>query len=99
MKWEKLTPLEGQFRRCRLNYYEAILDMGPMYASGYVTIYQDDYIWTVASGTTLADIEERAAREPDHDWRVHLLGSLGEAWYQRQDKGKWVLIEVGDGYA
>jgi hypothetical protein len=48
---------------------------------------------------TVAEAEELAAADPDHDWRIHLLGPLSEVMYQRHDVGKWVLVKKGLGFA
>lgn len=43
--------------------------------------------------------EDEAAKDPDHDWRVHFYAPLYEAHYQRQGKEHWVLYEKGQGFA
>jgi hypothetical protein len=48
---------------------------------------------------TLRDAECAAASDPDHDWRVVLDRALSRAVYQRQDTGRWVLVETGRGFA
>jgi hypothetical protein len=48
---------------------------------------------------TLQQIEDMAAADPDHDWRVVLHGPLRGATYQRHDAGHWVLIESNQGFA
>ena len=45
------------------------------------------------------DAEEMAAKDPDNDWRFEIIGPLSEVEYQRHDKGKWVLIRTGQGFA
>ena len=45
------------------------------------------------------DAEEAAAKDPDHDWRVHFYAPLYEAHYQRQGEGHWILYEKGEGFA
>ena len=45
------------------------------------------------------DAENAAAKDPDHDWRVHFFAPLYEAEYQRQGNGHWVLISKGQGFA
>jgi hypothetical protein len=47
---------------------------------------------------TGADAERAAAADPDHDWRIVLVGPLSNTTYQRQD-GDWVLVEKGPGFA
>jgi hypothetical protein len=48
---------------------------------------------------TLAEFEEMAKQDPDHDWRVILDAPLRSREYQRQGDGKWVLIKSGMGFA
>lgn len=47
----------------------------------------------------VADIEELALRDPDHDWRITLDAPLRSRTYQRHAPGTWVLIESGRGFA
>jgi len=48
---------------------------------------------------TLAEFEELAAADPDHDWRMFLLSPLKDREYQRHGVGLWVLIASGPGFA
>lgn len=48
---------------------------------------------------TGADAEKAAAADPDHDWRISKFAPLYEAEYQRHDRGQWVLIRRGEGFA
>jgi len=48
---------------------------------------------------TCADAEKLAEANPDHDWRIHLVGPLRERLFQRQGVGNWVLIKQGEGFA
>ena len=47
----------------------------------------------------LYQIERKAARDPDHDWRLHLFGPLHGEVYQRQGDKTWVLVEKNEGFA
>lgn len=47
---------------------------------------------------TVADAEEVAAADPDHDWQIVMFGPLHGEVYQRQD-GRWLLIEKNQGFA
>jgi len=47
----------------------------------------------------LADIEELARRDPDHDWRVDPFAPLRGRTYQRHGPGQWVLINSNLGFA
>jgi hypothetical protein len=57
------------------------------------TLQEGNEIWTVA------DAETEALKQPDQDWRIHLIGPLSERHYQRQGEAKWVLYEEGIGFA
>jgi len=46
-----------------------------------------------------SDAEERAAKDPDHDWRISFVAPLYEACYQRQGDKHWVLVSKGEGFA
>jgi len=50
-------------------------------------------LWTVQQA------EDEAAKEPERDWRIHLIGPLAEGHWQRQDAGTWVMYEKGEGFA
>ena len=50
-------------------------------------------LWTVERA------EQEAAKDPEHDWRIHRVGPLNEGHWQRQGVNRWVLYEVGDGFA
>lgn len=54
--------------------------------------------WLVES-VTLAEIEECAAEDPDHDWRLRSEGPLGGVTYQRQGCAQWVAVERLEGFA
>jgi len=43
--------------------------------------------------------EAIALQDPDHDYRIVLDGPLSGRTYQRQDVGKWILIEKNEGFA
>lgn len=47
----------------------------------------------------LAEFEEMAVKDPDHDWRMVLFGPLRGSEYQRHGVGKWVLIDSNEGFA
>lgn len=54
---------------------------------------KDEQFWTAK------DAEAFAAKDPDHDWRIHFYAPLYEAHYQRQSENHWVLYEKGIGFA
>lgn len=51
------------------------------------------------AGMTVQDFEDRAASEPERDWRFEVHGPLGGVVYQRHGEGEWVAIERLDGFA
>lgn len=73
-----------------------------------VVIYDENAIpkekWDSASSYeevfwTCQDAENEAIKDPDHDWRISLIGPLNERHYQRQGVGQWVLYKKGEGFA
>jgi hypothetical protein len=44
-------------------------------------------------------IEEIAEKDPNNNWIAELELPLRDATYQRHEKGKWVLIRKGIGFA
>jgi hypothetical protein len=46
---------------------------------------------------TVRDAERLAAREPERDWRIHLVALRDERHYRRSDAGEWILYERGYG--
>lgn len=48
---------------------------------------------------TAYDLELAARKKKKHDWRVEIITAFTTYIYQRQGKKKWVLIEMGRGYA
>jgi hypothetical protein len=46
---------------------------------------------------TVAQAEELAQREPERDWRVHLVAQLENRHYRRNSSGVWALYERGYG--
>lgn len=63
------------------------------------TVWQEDLqadwddLWTVAQA------EQAAMANPNHDWRIHLIGPLAEGHWQRQSEGQWVMYAKGEGFA
>ena len=43
--------------------------------------------------------EQEARKDPDNDWRIHLVAPLSERHYQRQGDNNWVLYKRGKGFA
>jgi hypothetical protein len=51
------------------------------------------------SPRTARDLELIARKRSQKDWRVELISAFESLTYQRQGRNKWVLVEVGKGYA
>lgn len=70
---------------------------------GYAALTRDGQAVYEANGKrhcdlmTVAQAEERAQREPDRDWRIHLVAQLENRHYWREGVGLWVLYERGNG--
>jgi hypothetical protein len=45
------------------------------------------------------EVEKLARKKPNRDWRIEIIEAFISLVYQRQGRNKWVLIEVGKGYA
>jgi hypothetical protein len=46
---------------------------------------------------TVAQAERLAEREPQRDWRIHLVAQLEDRHYRREGAGVWALYERGYG--
>lgn len=113
MDYEIMKPIEGG-PGCCLNcgYQYGILPLEALIAVGFgyaaVTknhkeVYNEndvpddaplpDSFWTVQRA------EDEALKDPDNDWRIHLVAPLSERHYQRQGNGHWVLYQKGEGFA
>jgi hypothetical protein len=46
---------------------------------------------------TVAQAERLAQREPQRDWRIHLVAQLEDRHYRREGAGRWVIYERGYG--
>lgn len=107
-KWEKLPAIEGGFGGCLIcGYQHPVLPMESIIAVGFgwasltkndETLYSEDP-QEEDKIITVAQAEEMAAKDPDHDWRIHLVAPLSERHYQRQGEKHWVLYEKGKGFA
>ena len=51
------------------------------------------------SPQTAMYLERIARKKPKRDWRVELISAFKSLTYQRQGRNKWVLVEIGKGYA
>jgi len=75
------------------------------FGAAYVTkdgveVYDGEADWqNEKEPKTVAEIEEIAAADPDHDWRIVKYGPLHGETYQRHDKDRWVCVESNMGFA
>jgi hypothetical protein len=60
------------------------------------TVYEEDHTGQ-RDLMTVAQAERLAQREPDHDWRIHLVAQLEDRHYRRERAGRWVIYERGYG--
>jgi len=49
--------------------------------------------------STALELEKIARKKPKKAWRVELVSAFESLIYQRQGRNKWVLIDIGKGYA
>ena len=63
------------------------------------TVWQEDCRadWTTLWTVQMA--EDASVKDPEHDWRIHLVGPLAEGHWQRQSVGEWVMYSKGEGFA
>jgi hypothetical protein len=69
---------------------------------GYAALTRDGKaVWEENGGgrapMTVAQAERLAEREPDRDWRIHLVAQLEDRHYRREGTGLWVIYERGYG--
>lgn len=107
-RWKKQPPYTGQIFQGCLNCppVESIAPMdmliavgfgSAMVTCGHKVIFMEMYDDTEFH--TLAEFEEMAKKDPNHDWRVSLNAPLRSREYQRQGDNNWVLIASGEGFA
>lgn len=106
-----LTPIKGKaYCGCGCGYREdhALMSSHPHPGFGGFSIMRDGehvYPWgediysDELEDKTWQEIEDVAAGDPDHDWRVQIDGPLADYTYQRQGEGKWALVAQGKGFA
>lgn len=108
-RWKMQPAFEGTIHQGCLNCppVESIAPMDMLIAVGFgcamVTCGRKVVFMESAANENefhyLAEFEAMAAKDPNHDWRVTLEAPLRGRVYQRQDVGKWVLIESTPGFA
>jgi len=77
---------------------EALIGVGIGYAAltrDGETVYEEDS--KQQESMTVAQAERLAVREPQRDWRIHLVAQLEDRHYRREATGVWVLYERGYG--
>jgi len=105
--FEKMKPIEGGFGgcgNCGYQHEQASLQTIVLVGLGYAGITKNGeeiFRGDIHSEKCrpLSVFEWMARREPDADWRLHLVAPLSERHYQRQDKNQWVLYEKSAGFA
>ena len=105
--WKKLPPIKkGELHigclNCSTAAMEAPLEMEISVGYGLSDLTLDGItMWdeNEVDGCTVARAEEMAAKNPDHDWRIHRYGAMHGETYQRHGPGKWVCVESNRGFA
>ena len=60
------------------------------------TVYEEDHTGR-REPMTVAQAERLARREPEREWRIHLVAQLEDRHYRREGAGRWVIYERGYG--
>lgn len=107
--WTKLPAIEGTYGGCfncgpRPDTFAPDMRIGVGF--GYAALTKDgNEVWSenmqadYQDCMTGAEAEKKAARDPNHDWRIVLHGPMSGRTYQRHAKGLWVLVEQDQGFA
>lgn len=111
VQWQKEKPILGGSSGCLhcgiqhdILPMESIIGVGFGHASltkNNATIYEEPYgdVIKFEEIMTVKQAEEIANKDPENDWRIHLIAPLSERHYQRQGEKHWVLYEKGLGFA
>lgn len=78
---------------------EAAIGVGIGYAAltrDGEAVYEED-VTGQRDPMTVTQAERLAQREPDRDWRIHLVAQLEDRHYRREGTGVWVIYERGYG--
>ncbi len=105
--WIKLLPIQkGDLHvgcaNCSTAEYIAPMDLSIPVGYGSSDLMMDKtVIWDENEGTeiTIQQAEDMAAKDPDHDWRIHRYGAMHGETYQRHGTNKWVCVESNPGFA
>jgi hypothetical protein len=105
-KWEKLPPVKGGVAGClNCGLAHDTLPLNAIVAVGFGDAHvskDGEVVWREDNRKrlpTLRTFENRAAKDPDHDWRAVLNGPLHGETYQRQGPKEWVLVGRTQGFA
>lgn len=111
MTFTKLEPVQGGSGGCLCcGYQHEILPPDAIIAVGFgnaMVTKNGDVVYDEmdvdakewADYWNCAKAEEEAIKDPENDWRIHLIAPLSERHYQRQGDNHWVLYEKGQGFA
>jgi len=112
VSFTKLEPIKGGHGGClNCGYQHDILPMNALVAVGFgiATVTKNDkviYDENDLPGDATEEVywtcqksEDEARKDPDNDWRIHLIAPLSERHYQRQGEDHWVLYKKGTGFA
>lgn len=107
--FEIMQPIEGGHGGClQCGYQHDVLPMDAVICVGFgyaalekdkEVIFCEDSSMEFDECMTVSQAEEMAVKEPQCDWRIHLIAPLSERHYQRQGVNNWVLYEKGQGFA
>lgn len=104
--WAKLPAIQGKQQPClHAGVAEETFPPDGVIAVGFgcACVTRDGgHVWAEGDTDeymTGAEAEALAASDPNHDWRILLVGPLSEREYQRHDTARWVLVKQGEGFA
>lgn len=110
MNWTKLEPIKANMvgcLNCGILYDKAPMEMIISVGFGVANVTKDgeeiyreiDYCSDNFKEWTVQDAENEALKDPDHDWRISLIGGLRGRVFQRHGNGEWLLVEENMGFA
>ena len=112
MTWKKQKPIEAKHIGCLCcggNHEIFPMDKKIAVGFGYASLEKNnEIIWsedklpetaTWDDFMSGAQAEELAKKDPDHDWRIKIIGPLKEGEWQRQGDNHWILYREGMGFA
>lgn len=104
---QKLPPLEHAPHNGCLNCppkpKKARLRWNPHPGFGCVDLIRDGEVvqswYRYEDSRTFITFENHAKADPNHDWRVFVIGPLGDVTYQRHGPKEWYAVAKGMGFA